>query len=59
MIFEEQFERMRLVMQEGWSQLRYEVDHERHQRQMQYTETQDKLDRLMAIMAEDKGKKDD
>ena len=59
MIFEEQFERMRLVMQEGWSQLRYEIDHERHQRQMQYTETQDKLDRLMAIMAEDKGKKDD
>ena len=56
-ILEEQFERMRLVMQEGWSQLRYEIDHERHQRQMQYTETQDKLDRLMAMMAElDKGK---
>jgi hypothetical protein len=56
-IFEEQFERMRLVMQEGWSQLRYEIDHERHQRQMQYTETQEKLDRLMAMMAElDKGK---
>jgi hypothetical protein len=56
-ILEEQFERMRLVMQEGWSQLRYEIDHERHQRQMQYTETQEKLDRLMAMMAElDKGK---
>lgn len=59
MIFEEQFERMRLMMQEGWSQLRYEIDHERHHRQMQYTETQDKLDRLMAMMAEGKGKKDD
>jgi DNA-binding transcriptional MerR regulator len=55
MIFEEQFERMRMVMQEGWSQLRYEIDHERHHRQMQYTETQDKLDRLMAMMAEGKG----
>lgn len=55
MIFEEQFERMRMVMQEGWSQLRYEIDHERHHRQIQYTETQDKLDRLMAMMAEGKG----
>ena len=60
MIFEEQLERMRLVMQEGWAQLRYEIDHERHLRQMQYTETQDKLDRLMAMMAEQgKGKEND
>jgi len=59
MIFEEQFERMRLVMQEGWSQLRYEIDHERHHRHMQYSETQDKLDRLMAMLAEEKGKEHD
>lgn len=59
MIFEEQFERMRLVMQEGWAQLRYEIDHERHHRNMQYSETQDKLDRLMAMLAEGKGKEHD
>jgi DNA-binding transcriptional MerR regulator len=59
MIFEEQFERMRLVMQEGWAQLRYEIDHERHHRHMQYSETQDKLDRLMAMLAEGKGKEHD
>jgi len=59
MIFEEQFERMRLMMQEGWSQLRYEIDHERHHRQMQFEETQVKLNQLLVMMAIDKGKEHD
>ena len=59
MMFEEQFERMRLVMQEGWSQLRYEIDHERHHRQMQFEETQVKLNQLLVMMAIDKGKEHD
>lgn len=60
MIFEEQFERMRLMMQEGWFQLRYEIDHERQERQRQFLETQEKLNQLIAMMAEQgKGKEND
>jgi hypothetical protein len=51
MIFADHFERMRLVMQEERAQWHFLMEQERLERQNQFLETQDKLDRLIAAMA--------
>ena len=51
MVFAGHFERMRLVMQEERAQWHYLIEQERLERQNQFLETQEKLDRLIAAMA--------
>jgi DNA-binding transcriptional MerR regulator len=55
MVYEERFERMRLVMLDERAQWFDTIDRERAERQNQFLEMQEKLNRLMAMMA-DQGK---
>jgi DNA-binding transcriptional MerR regulator len=60
MVYEERFERMRLVMLDERAQWFDTIDRERAERQNQFLEMQEKLNRLMAMMAEQgKGKAHD
>lgn len=60
MAYEERFERMRLVMLDERAQWFDTIDRERAERQNQFLEMQEKLNRLMAMMAEQgKGKAHD
>lgn len=60
MAYEERFERMRLVMLDERAQWFDTIDRERAERRNQFLEMQEKLNRLMAMMAEQgKGKAHD
>jgi hypothetical protein len=60
MFYEERFERMRLVMLDERAQWHDILDRERLERQKQFLEMQEKLNQLMAMMAEQgKGKAHD
>lgn len=60
MVYEERFERMRLVMLDERAQWYDVIDRERAERQNQFLEMQEKLNQLMAMMAEQgKGKAHD
>jgi DNA-binding transcriptional MerR regulator len=60
MFYEERFERMRLVMSDERAQWHDILDRERLERQKQFLEMQEKLNQLMAMMAEQgKGKAHD
>lgn len=60
MVYEERFERMQLVMLDERAQWFDTIDRERAERQNQFLEMQEKLNRLMAMMAEQgKGKAHD
>lgn len=60
MAYEERFERMRLVMLDERAQWYDTIDRERAERHNQFLEMQEKLNRLMAMMAEQgKGKAHD
>lgn len=60
MVYEERFERMRLAMLDERAQWHDLIEHERLERRNQFVGMQEKLDRLMAMMAEQgKGKAHD
>ena len=57
--FEQQFERMRLEMLEERAQWRDAMEKERFERRDEFLKLQEKLNQLMAMMAERKGKEHD
>ena len=57
--FEQQFERMRLEMLEERAQWRDAMEKERFERRDEFLKIQEKLNQLMAMMAERKGKEHD